>query len=401
MKILILAERFPPQFVGASASRMHGHAELLAAKGHEVTVLTNRPHSAPQEEQQGQLRVLRVAGDMDNRYGFVRRVWNSFIFALSSVWVARRANKVDALLVNLGPPLNYLPALLIRWIKRAGIVVYYADPKLDEAIERSSWGGVLKGLSTFEMWILKSCEQVITVSHTMREVLVSRGVRRENTAVVPGGVDLELFAPRSDNETKAYLRESHNLPQLVGRFLLFYGGSMGDVLDLPTLLNTAEKVQALDSEIAFLLLGYGSQLEALELGIRERGLDNIVVQPPVQLQEYIKFVQSADVGLVLWKNEITQGKFPTKVFEFMAAGIPVVATDLDEVVTVFQQSGAGLAAKAGDAEDIVAKICQLKADRNLRADMSKLGPTYARERLDRSVLNRTLESSLQKAANER
>ena len=66
---------------------------------------------------------------------------------------------------------------------------------------------------------------------------------------------------------------------------------------------------------------------------------------------------------------------------------------------LFENSAAGFAAVAGNADDIVDNIRQLKNDGGLRADMCERGPRYARAHLDRSVLNRTLESSLRDASN--
>ncbi|NLG49412.1 MAG: glycosyltransferase family 1 protein [Chloroflexi bacterium] len=159
---------------------------------------------------------------------------------------------------------------------------------------------------------------------TSRGLLESKGGTNPNTHWVPNGVDYERFA--------AAAREQVDPPELLGvpRPRIGYVGALNDKIDTGLLLQVADAYP----QAALVLVGPVQMLAAdarREMdALRERPNVRVVGQVPGQ--RVAEFTAACDVGLLPYRqNAWTQNIHPLKMYEYLACGLPVVATDIPAV----------------------------------------------------------------------
>lgn len=145
------------------------------------------------------------------------------------------------------------------------------------------------------------------------------------------------------------------------RVVLYQGGFLTDN-------GLAEQIDAfggLGEDLAFVLVGDGPRETALKAQVRERGLgDRVYFIPRVPFAELHSYTCSADLGLCLIKGTGRSFYYslPNKLFEYLMAGLPVLASDFPDMRAVIEESAAGLVANPNDPEEIRAQIQGFFAD---------------------------------------
>ena len=121
------------------------------------------------------------------------------------------------------------------------------------------------------------------------------------------------------------------------------------------------------------------QLEVLKNEVKKRKLEEkFVFTGFIKHGEMPKLISAADVGIAPYKlnKEMERYGFyfsPIKIFEYMACGKPVVASDLDIIRDVISANKCGLLARLGNAEDFASKIEVLLRDEKMRERMGENG----------------------------
>ena len=197
---------------------------------------------------------------------------------------------------------------------------------------------------------LRATSLAIAVAETYRVVLEREGARR--TVTIPIGIDVDAFAPR----------ERHSGDRLG----LVYAGSLGEHYDLDTLLD----VLATMPEIRLTIAGRGPA----ENRLRERAasLPNVTFAGAVDVARLSELYAAADIGLAPYRAGSTVA-LPTKLFDYLAAALPVITSLDSDVSTLIEEAGAGVRYKAGDAASLRAAIVAL-------SDPGRRGPMAAAAR---------------------
>lgn len=133
-------------------------------------------------------------------------------------------------------------------------------------------------------------------------------------------------------------------------------------------------------QCALVFLGDGPLKEKIQL--RASGLemnDRVFVLDAVPSSAVLEYASSADVGCCLIEEQGESYHFalPNKLFEYIAAGLPVVASDLPEIRRVVNDSGVGVLVRPGDAASIADGVHRLLHDRTF-ADRCRESCTHAR-----------------------
>jgi len=193
-------------------------------------------------------------------------------------------------------------------------------------------------------WYLKywqRCDNVITISQGLKNELVKLGIASEKILVAPDGVDLNKF---KNQNSKIKIKEELNLP--LDKNIVMYTGHLYDWKGAGVLLEVARNSQFsfFNFQTLFVFVG-GTESDVKKFRDEARGLDNVVIvgyRPPAEIPQWLK---AADV-LVLpnsAKKEISSlYTSPLKMFEYMAAGNPIVATNLPSIIEVLNESNAVL-----------------------------------------------------------
>jgi glycosyltransferase involved in cell wall biosynthesis len=400
MRILWVAQWFPPD-LGALPARITEMANVWTGDGHEVTVLTAFPHHplgiippeyrgrAVVREQWGAIRVIRCwLLALPNRRMWQRTLCQLSFGVTSLLFGLRHARTPDVVLVSSPPFFTAPGAWLLARLKRRPFVFEVRDlwPAVFVEMGVMKRGAAYRILEATEQFFYRAAARVVVVTRAFRDDLVSRGVASEKITVIPNGADLEIYG-RDDVEPR--YREALGGS---GRFLVTFVGTHGMATGLEQILDAAAILED-DSEFAFALVGEGAERDRLIEIARERGLRNVTFHRAVPKDEVPHVYASSDACIVCLKPLPFLEKFiPSKIFEIIATGTPVIAALGGEAAEIVREAGHVVVAP-GDAAAIARELRALEKDPEKRAAMAMAGRAYVAENFDRrSLARRYLET---------
>lgn len=394
MRITLLTHYYPPE-VNAPASRWSELARAWREFGHQVTVVTAAP-SHPrgklypgyenrlfQRETLDGIAVIRIWTAIAANEGFARRLGGYLSYPLSLALNRWRLPAAD-LVISTSPQFFCgLSGLLLRgratpWI----LEIRDLWPESIVSVGAMRRGLAIRLLERIERWAYRSADAVVAVTDSFVPHIAARA-RGTPVAVVKNGVDLALFS--EDPVPAGRIRSELGLE---GKFIAGYIGTQGMAHGLDTVIEAAVLLQH-RQDIAFLMVGEGSEKSRLEAETRRRGLGNIVFLGQQRKAMMPEIWQSIDVGLVLLKrSETFKGVIPSKMFETMAMRRPILLGVEGEAAALLAEAGAGFAIPPQDTDALVKALERLAADRQLAAALGEAGRAFVVERFDRRKLAR-------------
>jgi len=394
LKIALLSHYFWPE-LGAPSARLLEMGREWVARGHEVTVVTNFPNHptgvVPEayrgrafqiEEVQG-LRVVRCRTYATPNRGIAKRTLGHLVFMVQAVLQAAPQLRGNDVLVASSPTLfAVVAAWLISLRLRVPFVFEVRDlwPAIfvDLGVIRNR--PVIYLLERLELFLYQRARAVVTVTRAFTRDIARRGIAEAKLHVVPNGVDLEAFQPGPPD--LALRRRLGYGDELV----VLYCGAHGISHALARMLDVAARLRD-DEQIRFLFVGDGAEKEMLMARARELGLDNVRFHDSVPREEVPALYRSADVCLVpLRAVPLFRSFIPSKMFEILACGRPVLASLEGEAAEILRQSGAGIVVPPEDVDALSAALVRLAADPALRTELAARGRPYVAEHFDRRKL---------------
>lgn len=215
-----------------------------------------------------------------------------------------------------------------------------------------------------------AADAVVTLSESMRGDIVGRGVPGERVHVVPNGVDAQAFAPR---ERRAELVARYGLG---GRFVFGYVSNLDHYREAQELLvDAAVALRARGVDAVALIVGDGARGAEVEAHAAAVGAgDAVVLTGRVPHDEVLDHYALMDVFVVPRVDErAARLVTPLKPFEAMAAGLPVVVSDLPALTEITGAGARGESFPAGDAPALAEVLARLHADPDRRAELAAAG----------------------------
>ncbi len=228
---------------------------------------------------------------------------------------------------------------MVGAVRRVPFVFELGDlwPASIAAVGAMDQGRFLRAMEKLELFLYRRAAAVVALSGAFKRNLTRRGIDGNKIAVVINGVDLTRYGPRQRN---AELADDWKLS---GMFVVGYVGTHGMAHALGNVLDAAERLKDTEN-VRFLLVGDGAERDGLLAASRRRGLTNVVFAP-MQPKEAMPDVWSlCDVALVHLKDSpIFAGVIPSKIFEAMAMGLPILlAAPEGEASRIVLEEKAGL-----------------------------------------------------------
>jgi glycosyltransferase involved in cell wall biosynthesis len=401
MRILFLSHYFPPE-VNAPASRTFEHCREWVRNGHQVTVLTCAPNHPRglvyagyrnrlwQRETRDGIDIIRVVTYITPNEGFLRRTLGYLSFMMACVCAAPFLPRADVLVTTSPQFFNGLAGYPVKLMKRIPWVLEIRDlwPESVLALGAVRNRLLIRLLSALERFAYRKCDHIVPVTEAFRSYIVAKGIAPEKISVVRNGVDLSLFAGDADpRELRARLG-------LAGKFVVSYVGTHGMAHGLETVLHAAAQLRS-DARIAFLLVGDGAERKRL-LGLRDQlGLNNVTMlaQLPKELMPQIWALSDASLVL-LRKLPLFETVIPSKIFESMAMGRPIILGVGGEARAIVEESQAGLAIDPESSANLCAAVLRLAHNPSLGRALGANGQRHVAAHFDRRVLARRFEDVL-------
>jgi len=384
MRIAIICHFFAPE-PGAPSARLLGFARAWTRMGHQVKVITafpNHPTGMIPPRYRGRLymkeeldgvAVFRSWVYARPRAGFFRRTLGHLSFMFSSLLFSLpRVGAVDVVVGSSPTLFSLISGLVISRVKRVPYVIEVRDlwPAAIKGLGLMKDGPVYRLLEALELALYRAARHVVVVTRAFKRDLVARGVPSEKISVITNGVDLQLFrpGPRSPEVEKEL--------DCAGRHLVLYVGNHGLSQGLETVLEAVHLLRD-RTDLVFGFVGAGAEKPRLVAAAREMGLSNVRFLPVQPRDRIPDFYRTADICLVSLRNlPIFEGFIPSKMFEIMASGRPMVAAVAGEAAEILRESGGALVVPPGDASALAAAIEQLLADPQRRDEMGENGRRY-------------------------
>lgn len=372
MHVLFLTDNFPPE-VNAPASRTHEHCRLWVQAGHRVTVITCAPNFPKgkvfdgyrnawrQEETLDGIRVIRVWSYITANEGFARRVLDYLSFMATATLAGVRVKDVDVVVGTSPQFFTACAAHLVGTFKRRPWVFELRDlwPESIKAVGAMRESAVVRWLERLELHLYRRAARIVSVTHSFKRALVARGIDAGKIDVVTNGVDITRFSPRpKDPELTRRLG-------FEGKFVAGYIGTHGMAHALETLLDAAERLRDMPggADIRLLLLGDGARKAALQDDARRRGLDNVVFVDTVPKGEVARYWSLLDVAVIhLKRSELFTTVIPSKLFECMGMGIPVLHGVAGESAEIVRRDAVGEVFEPENAQQLKALLLRFRAD---------------------------------------
>jgi glycosyltransferase involved in cell wall biosynthesis len=372
LHILFLTDNFPPE-VNAPASRTFEHCREWVELGANVTVITCAPNFPKgkvfdgyknrlwQIEVMNGIRVIRVWTYITANEGFAKRVLDYLSFMMTGVIAAVFVRKVDVVVGTSPQFFTTCAAWIVGGCKRVPWVFELRDiwPESIKAVGAMHDSFAIRMLERIELFLYRHASRIVAVTHAFKDTLIRRGIDGSKINVITNGVDLSTFSPMpKDTGLSAELG-------LNGSFVAGYIGTHGLAHGLETLLDAAKTLQQVPGaeNIRFLFLGDGAKKAELVESARARGLHNVVFVASVPKEQVPRYWSLLDVSIIhLRKTDLFTSVIPSKLFECMGMGIPVLHGVAGESAAIVQTEQVGEVFESDNAQQLVDALLKLRTD---------------------------------------
>jgi glycosyltransferase involved in cell wall biosynthesis len=261
-----------------------------------------------------------------------------------------------------------------------------AKTPLKIASKRETGGMRSNSQKRIEKFAFRLADAIVVNSKAVRDHLLTRSAAPGKINVIYNGLDLERLRPVTTDRSAIYW--DLGLPEGEGlRFITLVANLRHDVKNQPMFLRVAQRVLQKFPQAHFILAGEGDLRPALENQAKE-----------LEVDENVHFIgrcdSLAELLLITYAGVLTSFAegFSNSVLEYMAAGKPVVATDVGGAAEAVVEGETGYLVASDDAEAMAARVIELLSDEEKARVMGDRGKNIAEEKFSsRAQLSQVLE----------
>ncbi len=379
MRILIVTQHFPPE--KGAVRRLFEFARYFVKNGEDVSVMTAIPnypdgvvppkyrgHFFFKEEMDGVKVYRSYVLPASNQYPGKRMIGFVVFLLTTLINSFRLKDKFDIVLASSPPVTSPVIGFLLSRLKRTRFIIEVRDlqPESSEDFGNLNRGLFTRGLRAMMHWLYYKADQIVSVTDGISRYMEAIGISPKRVATIKSGVSHDFINAESNG-----IRERYGWD---GKFLVVYSGTLGWVRPLETLVEAARKL-ADQPDILFIFIGAGQKKQALENMVRDYGLKNVRFVGPQPLETIPQFLKSGDVLVETLKEvKVAKMAFPSKMFEYMASGRPIIfGSAQGEAISELEVAGGALTYPADSPEELCEIIMKLKTG---EIDGEMLGRKY-------------------------
>lgn len=333
----------------------------LVAQGHRFTVITSAVNYLTGEAAgvmatalPDGMQVIRIACREDIHRSYLARGRAFFAFAAAAWRAAMGLPDVDIVWGTSPPLVQLVSAWLASRRCPGGFVLEERDlwPEFAVGMGVVRDGAVSRAALRLKRFLYGRARRVVVNSPGFLPFLSGYGVPPEKIRVIPNGVDVAHFDPaeRGDVRRAAW--------GATDRFVILYAGALGPANGLEVVLDAAAALR--DTPALFVLVGDGKARGALAADAAARGLTNVRFVPAQPKRAMREILGAADACLATLRDiPLFRTTYPNKVFDYMAAGRPVLL-GIDGVIReVVERARAGIFVAPSDGAALAAAVRRL------------------------------------------
>ena len=361
MKIAILTWNYPPIMAGGTEIATQNLARALAKRKHDVLVVTTRDAGLPEESTEDGFRVHRIKSLRSKSLKYM-------FFCLSTLKLLRRFNPdiIHAQAMWMG-----LPALVAK--------VFFNKPYLiwgqgsDIYFPRLFKGPISKV-------VLKNASAAIALTGDMKKEMQRTCDRA--TFVIGNGIGVESFNSHSQEKVRQQLGIERN------KKVIIYVGTLCVVKGVKYLIEAMKIINQKNQKAILLIVGDGEERYNLELLVKRLNTNGSVSFAGRVDHKYISQYMAASDVFVL--PSLSEG-FPVTILEAMAAGLPIVTTNVRGLPEIVKDDENGFVVEPQNPAQLAGKISLLLDNNELRRKISAKNKIMAGEYSWNSVASKLEE----------
>jgi len=329
----------------------------------------------PARERRNGVLIDRCSSTLFNKNVVVLRTLNLLTISLSIFWQSiRTVRHGDVVLVVTNPPSLPFAAFLAVRLRRARCVLLIHDvyPEVLFAtglLRPGSWMAAILGW--LNKRLCRRVERIVVLGRDMKRLIDRKlGANVGGTTIITNWADADVISPTPRNANR--LLEKTSLQE---KFVVQYSGNMGRTHGLEVILDVAARLEE-EPLFHFLLIGSGAKLKGVEASLSVSRLNNVTILPPQSREELVDTLNACDVAIISFIPGIAGISVPSRMYNVMAAGKPIIAVadDDSELGIVVREEKIGWVVPPNDTMALLATI------RNAQAKSKELNEMGRRAR---------------------
>jgi len=365
---------------GGGTPRISNIVEALVRRKHEVYVASSigvRREDAIRQmgcvELVPLLKVSRLSSNKMVKYLYAH--------PLNICRVVKYTRRIKPDLIISHNTISGFAALLAKRFQKDCLVVLDLTDLLFEYLEdyhSGRWMRLVQFVGKrLERKTIKESDKIVTISDSMRSILLTYGAKPENIEVICDGVDTKIFKRTNEEELRSEFGKD------VQDIAIFQG--VIDPQDNPQLiLDAAREVVKKRPQTMFWIIGDGTALPGFKQRVAEDNLaEHFCFSGWVKQEEVARYISASDIGLVILPDSLSaRGRVTLKEFEYWACGVPVVAPKLPALEEVVEEGKTGLFYSPGDFKSLAGKIMLLIENKEMRKEIGQRGMQIVKEKFE-------------------
>ena len=206
-------------------------------------------------------------------------------------------------------------------------------------------------------------DAVFAVSAEVRDYTISRGARNSHAYILPNGVDCERFSPEVPPEPFAEASKD---------FVVGFVGSLKPWHGIESLMQAFRAMALDDAGCHLMIVGDGPLRSWIEGYACGAGIEHrVTITGWAEYDRLPALLTAMDVAVAPYPALEDFYFSPLKLYEYMAAGLPVIASDIGQISTVIQHRSNGYLVPPGDVDRLVTALQHLRSEASLRRDLGQ------------------------------
>ncbi len=219
--------------------------------------------------------------------------------------------------------------------------------------------------------LFRNVDSVVAVTHGIkREVIVRYGVKSDKIFVIQNGANINLFKSMS----RSLCREKFGLNQS-DKYVCFIG-NLAPWQGVENLVKASPLIFEKEMKVRFLIVGDGILGETLRIMVKEINMDerfHFLGKIPYENVPFIINASDVCVAPFIRRRNEKIGLSPLKIYEYLACGRPVVASDIEGVGDFLLETGSGITVEPENYEALAQGIIELLHKEEVRKVMGRNG----------------------------
>ncbi len=352
-------------------NRVMRYADTLAQEGHAVDVIALRLPQQAFITAENLVRIIRIqkrSGTERSKFSYLLKLALFLLKATVLLSILQIRKRYDIIHVHNVPDFLVFAALIPK-LTGSKIILDIHDilPEFYASKFKSNEKSLaFRALVLLERWSAKFADRVVLSNHIWHLRYTSRSAAPEKCSVILNFPSPALFFPRRDRDHKS-------------GFTFIYPGTLNWHQGLDIAIKAFAILEKKTGGCRFDIFGGGPSKDDLQALITSLGLDGSVrIHDVVPITKLPELVANADCGVVPKRAEGFGGEaFSTKILEFMAMGIPIIAA-ATPVDRYYFDDSLLLFFRSGDEHDLASKMEEIMSNTQLRTRLAEQGLAYSR-----------------------